>query len=233
MLRAIWHVGFLLVRFLRFGLRLVVPLLLVASLAFNAALFTVQGFYTVAAGALNAIGVTTAATREAGEKLARRKATRSIGHKTAEKVTRRVQRGAVRNIASAAGEAIPLVGIAVIAGALAMEVHDACDTASDMAGLEAALAAETDPEAARKSAAEAFDCPAMIREQLPDFEDLPSKEVLWAMIEESPAAAWDAARSYYSELPAVPFTGMALSFYQSVLAYGSSMLERLGWSEEE
>lgn len=222
MLRTIRLFGFLLVRFLRLGLRLVVPLLLVASLAFNAALFTIQGFYTVAAGALNAVGVTTVAAREAGEKLARRKATRSIGHKTAEQVTRRVQKTAARNIASVGGEAIPLVGIAVIAGALAMEVDDACDTAKDMAGLEAALATQGDAEAARDAAVKALDCKTLI----PGYDSLPSKEDLWAMIKDSPGKAYEAARAKGIALAEIDWSGRGASAVESLIEWAGGIY---GW----
>ncbi|MDU9002795.1 hypothetical protein [Sedimentitalea todarodis] len=177
-------------------------LALVASLAFNVATLTVTGVYAAASSALNAVGVTTVAAREAGERLTRRKAAQKIGRETTKRVSRRVQRGAVRNISSVAGEAIPVVGVAVIAGALSLEVKDACDTAADMAGLEAALAAEADHETARQLATDAFDCTAMIREQLPDFEELPSGEELLRIVTTTPQAAWDAAAEYYDGLVA-------------------------------
>ncbi|AVO38402.1 hypothetical protein [Pukyongiella litopenaei] len=205
-----------LVRLLAFPFRLIrrfaaffAVLALVASLAFNVATLTVTGVYTAASTALNAIGISTVAARESGEKLARRKAARKIGRETAEKVSRRVQRGAVRNIASVGGEAIPVVGIAVIAGALALEVQDACDTAADMAGLEAALAAETDPDAARAEAIADFDCSAMIRELIPDYEDLPGQSEIWASMSDAPRAAYEKAREAGVSVAEVDWSGKA------------------------
>jgi hypothetical protein len=191
--------------------RAILILLFVFGLALNVATLTISGLYTAASGALSAIGISTVAAREAGEKLAQRRATQKIGRETARKVSRRVQRGAARNISSVAGEAIPFVGIAVIAGALLLEVKDACDTAADMSGLEAALAAETDPATARQDAIEAFDCPAMIREQLPDYEDLPSKEDLWASAKNAPGQAYEAARQAGISLAEVDWSGKAWS----------------------
>lgn len=184
-------------------------LALVAALAFNVATLTVTGVYAAASTALNAMGISTVAAREAGEKLAQRKAARKIGRETAEKVSRRVQRGAARNIASVGGEAIPVIGIAVIAGALALEVQDACDTAADMAGLEAALAAETDPDAARAAAIAGFDCPAMIREQIPDYEDLPSGTDIWASMKSAPSAAYEKAKDAGVSLAELDWSGKA------------------------
>lgn len=200
MLRAIGRVVFLLFRILRSGLRLVVPLLLVASLMFNAALFTVQGLYAVAAGALSSVGVATSAVRAAVSTRSRQAARRQIGRKTSQRVRRRVQRGAARSIGSAAGEAIPFIGVGVIAGGLALEVNDMCNTARDMAGLQAALAADDDPELAQQKAKNAFDRQEMIREELPGYSDLPTREVLWAAILESPAAAWNKAKKNVPDL---------------------------------
>jgi len=202
-------------------------MLFVAGIALNVATLTISGLYTAASGALSAIGMSTVAARVAGEKLAQRRATQKIGRITAKKVSRRVQIGAARNITSVAGEAIPFVGIAVIAGALSLEVKDACDTAADMAGLEAALAAETDPATASQDAIEAFDCPAMIREQLPDYEDLPSKEDLWASVRNAPKQAYEAAKQAGISLADVDWSGKAwsaLSQSQSALEGGINWL---------
>jgi hypothetical protein len=209
-------------RLVRAALPFVWVILLAASLALNVAVLTVTGVYTLASGALSAVGIGTVASRTAATeaalraerdvarrtaatatrraereaaRAAQRKTTARIGRETARGVTRRVQRAAARNITSVTGEAIPVLGVAIIAGALAMEVNDACDTARDMAGLEAALASEGDPEAARKTATEAFDCVAMIREELPDYDDIPSRQDVWTAMRTAPAQAWEAARA--------------------------------------
>lgn len=204
----LWLLG-LPIRLIRRFATFFAVLALIASLAFNVATLTVSGVYAAASGALSAVGFTTVAAREAGERLTRRKAAQKIGRETTRRVSRRVQRGAVRNISSVAGEAIPVVGVAVIAGALSLEVKDACDTAADMAGLEAALATETDPEAAGRFATEAFDCTAMIREQLPDFQELPSVDELLAIVTTTPQVAWEAATVYYDGLVASDWSTMA------------------------
>ena len=174
---------------------------LIVSLGFNVAVLTVSGVYAAASTALSAVGMTTVAAREVGAHLAQqRQATAATVRATTEKVKRRVQRGAARNIASAAGEAVPVVGVAVIAGALAMEVRDACDTARDMAALEAALLSENDPEAAAAQATEQFDCAEMIRAELPGYQDLPTGREIWQKAISAPAAAYGEARAFGVEL---------------------------------
>ncbi|MDZ7710353.1 MAG: hypothetical protein U5K36_10010 [Roseovarius sp.] len=131
-----------------------------------------------------------------------RNAKRKIAQKTARTVTRRMGRGAARNIGSAAGEAIPFIGIGVIVGGLALEVSDMCNTARDMAGLQAALAADGDPELAQQKAKNAFDCKAMIREELPRLLRCSlTRADFVAAIRESPAAAWNGAKRYMPDLP--------------------------------
>jgi len=172
----------------------ILVLVLLASLAFNIAVMTVSGVYTAASTALSAAGVTTAAMRETREKAVRKKTQTRIARQTTQRVKRRVQRGAARSIGSAAGEAIPVVGAGVIAGVLALEVNDACATARDMAGLEAALVSDGDPEDARREAEDSFDCTEMIREELPDYNDLPTREEIWAEMRQAPADTYEAAR---------------------------------------
>jgi hypothetical protein len=203
-------------------------LALIASLVFNVAMLTVSGVYVAASAALSGLGVTTVVAREAGEKLAQRKVALKIGQETAEKVTRRVQRGAARNITSVVGEAIPFVGIAILASALALEVQDACDTAADMAGLAAALAAEGDAETARQAAIDSFDCKAMIREQIPDYETLPTREEIWARVKASPDAARDISVRYYDTLRSVDW---AAEYRRSKSATNDWIQDMFSWDD--
>lgn len=199
-----WLIG----AFRRVG-KLLVVIVVLASIALNVSMLMVSGVYATASAALSGIGVTTVAAREAAARVAGRKATQRIGRKTAQNVTRRVQRGAARSITSIGGEAIPVIGIAVLAGALALEVKDACDTAADMAGLEAALAAEEDAQSARQTAIDGFDCNAMIRDALPEFEDLPNKADIWARVVNAPGQAYDRARDAGIAVAEVDWSGKA------------------------
>jgi len=182
---------------------------LVASIALNVSMLMVSGVYATASAVLSGVGVTTVAAREAGARLTAHNATRKIGRETASGVTRRMQRGAVRSISSVGGEAIPVIGVAVLAGALALEVKDACDTAADMAGLEAALAAEGDAEGARQEAIAGFDCKAMIRDSLPEFEAVPSGADIWASVLHAPGQVHDRARDAGIAVGEVDWSGKA------------------------
>ncbi|MDW4500514.1 hypothetical protein R5H30_21175 [Sulfitobacter sp. D35] len=200
-------------------------LALVASLAFNVATLTVASVYAAVTTGLNAVGVTTVAAREAGAKLAsQRKVTQSIVRKSSQKVTRRAQRGAARNIASVGGEAIPVIGIAVIAGALTLEVRDACDTAADMAGLEAALAAEgseEELEAVRAQAVASFDCASLI----PEYDDLPGTDDIWVSMKSAPSAAYDKAKAAGISVTEYDWTGAAGSVVTTVIDWVGSFFE--------
>ncbi len=184
-----------------------VVLALIASLGFNVAMFTISGVYAAAQGALSAVGIGTVVAREAGEKIARQNAARKISRETAKKVTQRVQRGAVRNIGSVFGEAVPFLGVSVIAGALVWEVKDACDTAADMEGLEAALTTDGDPEAAREQAVMNFDCGSI----LPSYDDLPGKEDILATVLSSSKEALATSSSYYRDLVATDWSAEYLA----------------------
>jgi hypothetical protein len=200
-------------------------LALMASLTFNVAVLTVSGVYAAASTALNAVGLTTVAAREVGAQLAQqRQATARTVRATTAKVKRRVQRGAARNIASVAGEAVPVVGVAVIAGALAMEVRDACDTARDMAALEAALLTDGDPEAASAAATAQFDCAAMIRAELPGYETLPTPQEIWQKAASAPATAYNEARAFGVELAALDWRAEMGKVGQTLVTWVRSQL---------
>lgn len=188
-------------RVLRRCVRWFVVLVVAASLALNVSMLMVSGVYATVSAALSGIGVTTVAAREAGARMAARKARRTIARQTTENVTRRMQRGAVRSVTSAGGKAIPVIGVTVLAGALVFEVNDACATAADMAGLQAALEAEDQPELARQLSKDAFDCREMMREALPGFTDIPTRDDLLAEIRARPVAAWQSARENMPDLP--------------------------------
>lgn len=72
--------------------------------------------------------------------LARQAKVKNIGHR----ITRRTARNAAMHITSAAGEAVPYVGAAVVIGALGMEVYDSCKTLEDMEEMLTAFEIDTD-----------------------------------------------------------------------------------------
>ncbi len=190
-------------RTIRLTYKFLLTAALLISLAFNIATVTITGVYTAVSSVASAVGLSTVAAREAGERLAAKKASREVVRKTTKRVSSRLARGAARNVTTSFGEAIPLLGVAVIAGGLALEVQDACETARDMAGLEGALANPDDPEAGQKQFMEEFTCTELI----PEAEDLPSKEDIWTGMMEAPGNAWTYASSYVNDLPELDLSG--------------------------
>lgn len=185
--------------------RAVVLFLLLASLALNIATVTSTAVFAAVSGAVSAAtGLTTVATREAGLHAKRRGAVR----KTARQVTTRMQRSAARSSASVFAEAIPFVGIGVIAAVLALELRDACDTARDMHVLDGMMA---EPDADPAVLEADFACADLI----PQVDDVPDREAILKGMRETPGKAWAASRVWIDGLP---------EFTSSTLATGSDWL---------
>ncbi len=190
-------------RALRLTTKTFLGLLLIASVSLNIATVTISGVYTAVSSVASAAGLSTVAAREASSKLAARKTSREVVRKTSRRVSQRMAKGAARTTATSVGEAIPFIGAAVIAGGIALEVQDACDTARDMAGLEGAVANPDDPEAGQRRAMEQFDCTELI----PNAEDLPDVEDIWVGMKSAPGKAWMAASDYIDDLPDIDIGG--------------------------
>lgn len=108
---------------------------------------------------------------------------------TTERVSRRTTLGTSRNVAATFGESVPMLGIAVVVGATAWEIKDACDTMKDLHELEVAL----DPTKAND---------AGVREVC--GMAVPTKEELWEKVKSSPGAAWAKAKDAIPDLPDMP-----------------------------
>ncbi len=193
----------MILRAIRLTTKSFLSIIIVASVALNIATVTISGVYTAVSSVASAAGLSTVAAREASNKLAARKTSREVVRKTSKRVSQRMAKGAARTTATSVGEAIPFVGVAVIAGGIALEVQDACDTARDMAGLEGAMANPDDPEAGQKQAMEQFDCTELI----PNAEDLPDVEDIWVGMKSAPGRAWVAASDYIDDLPDIDIGG--------------------------
>jgi len=63
--------------------------------------------------------------------------------KIGNRIARRTTRNAAMHVTSAAGEAVPYIGAAVVVGALSMEVYDSCQTLTDMEEMLAAFEIES------------------------------------------------------------------------------------------
>lgn len=227
----------------------VLVLIIVLSILLNVATLTITGVHAALSGALSAVGVSTVAAREVTEKLGnkatrqtakkaareaaerttRKKAARKISREIADGVTMRVQRQALRNSASIFGEAIPFLGVAVLAGALTMEIKDSCDTARDIAALTAALETEGQPGLARRQAEETFDCKKLIGDAI----KVPSQKEIWQKMRDSPQLAWETAASVIDSLEGVDWSGKWTKAVDSVLSFGEWVVSGLSDSEVE
>lgn len=105
---------------------------------------------------------------------------------TSQRIAKRTAKGAARNVGSVLGEAVPVAGIAVVVGATAWELSDACETMKDLQALELATDphATTDPEVMEVCGMET-----------------PTKEEVWSAVKASPAAAWESAKGAMPDLP--------------------------------
>jgi hypothetical protein len=108
---------------------------------------------------------------------------------TTERVARRTAVGASRNVASTFGEAIPVVGIAVVVAATAWELKDACATMKDLHELDVAI----DPTRANSGDVSEV-CGLKV----------PSKGEIWAKVKASPGEAWAKAKAALPDLPEMP-----------------------------
>lgn len=131
------------------------------------------------------------AARQVTYRGARRTAAEAVAD-TSDRLARRAARGAGRSLASTAGEAIPVVGIGVIAAATAWELHDSCEMMKEVRALDVALNPDRaiPPEATEVCGMKA-----------------PTRAEIWSAVAASPGAAWDEARSLYGDLPSLDLGG--------------------------
>ncbi|SDE26820.1 hypothetical protein [Ruegeria marina] len=118
---------------------------------------------------------------------------------TARQVRDRLVQQVDRNIDAAFAEAIPVTGIAVIAAGLARDVKDSCDTARDLAGLEAALGTGGDPAEAHRLAIDAYSCADI----LPGPDEVPTRDEIWEQVVQAPEMVWEKARNSFPDLSEV------------------------------
>jgi hypothetical protein len=130
-------------------------------------------------------------------------AAREAVEDTAARVTRRLTVATTRNVTSMAGEALPVVGIGVVAAATAWEVHDACELMREIGELERAFAG-TAPS-----------------EDEVCGQQVPTRAELWATVKASPAAAWDAVSGLYDGLPDWSASGT----YEGFVGWGAGAFD--------
>lgn len=106
-----------------------------------------------------------------------------------------------RNVASVFAEALPVVGIGVIVAATALEINDSCEMMKDLHELDLAFNPDN-----------AIDGTELCGLRVPERAEV------WQKVRESPASAWNGARSYMPELPDFSET------YASVAAEATSFM---------
>lgn len=135
------------------------------------------------------------------------KAARDAVAEASEAMSRRVTNAAARNVASMPGEALPFVGIAVVAGATAWEIADACALMTELHELDVAF----NPD-------HAIDGSEVCGIRVPTSEEL------WQTVRNSPSEGWDAAKDMYEDLPEISMSGT----YNWVLGLGQRIYASLG-----
>lgn len=105
---------------------------------------------------------------------------------TSKRVVKRTAVGAGRNLGSVFGEALPMVGTAVIVSSTAWELHDACEIMKDLHELDIAFnpGSNFGPEASEV-------CGLRV----------PTEKEVWETIKGSPDKVWTQAKETFNELP--------------------------------
>lgn len=120
---------------------------------------------------------------------------------TSDKVSKRVAKISASSFSSMGGQALPVIGTAVIVAATTYEIKNLCETIKDMNALKFAFNPDLQP-----GPEETTVCSLLV----------PSKEELWASAKASPGAAWESAKKFTPsiedvqnyEFPDVDWTGM-------------------------
>lgn len=126
---------------------------------------------------------------------------------TSERIAKRTARAAARNIAAMPGEAIPIYGIAVVVGATAWEVTDACQMMGDMYDLDVAF----NPDHA-------------ISDREVCGMRVPTAGELWDKIKAAPGEVWRDMKQLLPDLPELRF-GDRLA---ALLAWAGSFHDWIG-----
>lgn len=119
---------------------------------------------------------------------------------TSRRISSRVAGSALRNAGSAAGEALPFVGVGVIAAATAYELYEACEMIKEMHQLDVAF----NPDHA-------------IAEREVCGMRAPTSAELWESVTSGPAIVWGEVKTYYGDLPDPDGSGTFGWSYQNML----------------
>lgn len=111
---------------------------------------------------------------------------------TAQRISRRTAVSASRALASMFGEAVPVVGTAVIVGSTALDLNDACQIMKDLHALEVAF----NPEKALGP--EATEVCGM---------RVPTEDEVWQAVQQAPGQVWERTRAVIPNVPEIDVTG--------------------------
>lgn len=114
-----------------------------------------------------------------------------------------------RNLSSVTGEAVPILGIAVLAGVTAWNIHDSCETIKELNALSTELDLQSHLEKENQKV-----CGV----------DVPSKEQIWAEVQENWFIAYEKARAAINQetdempdMPEIPELSSAIKKYWTML----------------
>lgn len=142
----------------------------------------------------------------ANRKVLYRGASRPIGEAvkdTSQRVADRAKVAAGRNIAAMGGEALPIVGIAVIAAATAWELKDTCDLLNDMRELDAA-----------------FNDNPISPDEVCGMH-VPSGTEVWDSVTASPGKVWEASKDRFSDIKEIELP----IWIKTVLSWGGGLFD--------
>jgi hypothetical protein len=187
-------------RLLKSSTSTLLTIVLIAALALNIATLTVSSVFNLMSSAIDLIAAKTVGeavtirTKHKAEvknlktqisdfEIKQRKTSAAVRN-TTRRVAHRVAKATARSTSSIAAESIPYIGIGVIVGVTALELHDACETMKDLHALDVAF----NPEAAN-DANEVCG------------QAVPTKGEIIDSVMESPSKAWNAATETVADLP--------------------------------
>ena len=109
------------------------------------------------------------------------------------RISRRTVTGTARNLSMMYGEAVPYIGVAVIIGATAWDLKDACETLEDLHHLE-----------------KSFNAEETINEDVNEVcgQKTPTQEEVWSAVKNSPREIFMATKEILPDLPDLNFPSL-------------------------
>lgn len=189
-------------RVFRVSRSLAIVIALVVSVAANATLFVGGVLYDTVGNVLEkATGLQTASAKqrktikslqkENHQLRGQIKRIRGVARSATKRTVARSVKSVKRGLATLAGKAFPVAGVAVAVGVTAWEIKDLCDTIRDMNG----ISREIDPSQ-----------PTVENETTACSVPVPTTEEILRKVAESPHTVWQASRDFVPELPSLSDT---------------------------